>query len=314
MKILLTLLIALLFGAIGTSAFADEPTPTTDPIADLQKIRFDSPPEALTQNRTYYVSDENELHLFRKVITPRKGIYLGLGSDPNYVFGAWAQAEYMILLDFDQNIVDLHRIYGAFFIESANVEAFLTLWTKDGEEAAHAAIEKHHPKRANWLKRIYADARRRVPARLEWMNTAFPENGAPTFLNDPAQYTFIRKMWQEGRIRPVRGDLTKEKAMSDVAAFARKHDLEVRTLYLTNAEYYFPFETGEYVNNITGLPMPDDSVVLHTFPRSQTEYRQIYESGPVYQKYVKSGKYENLRALLRRTKQLEEGVYLFEMR
>ncbi|MEZ4462430.1 MAG: hypothetical protein R3E66_22445 [bacterium] len=267
---------------------------------DFKKIRRDPPPESLTQGHSYLTSDEAELYLFKDAVTERGGLYVGLGTDPNYVFAAWSKADVAVLVDFDQNVVDLHAVYGAFFKQAKTPQEFIALWEKTAEESAHAAIDAFDAKRAKRLKRIYKAGRKKVLARLEWMRDTWPGFGASTFANDAAQYTYVAKMWNEGRVHAVRGDLTKDKTMSDIAKFAKRRGLNLTTLYLTNAEYYFPFETEQYPSNIMGLPMPEDSVVLHTFPRSQKEYRYVYQTGPVYQAWIKSKKVEDLRALIRR--------------
>lgn len=281
---------------------------------DFQKIRRDPPPEQLTQGHSYLTSDESELYLFKDVVTPRGGLYVGLGTDPNYVFAAWSNAEAAVFMDFDQNVVDLHRVYGAFFLAAKTPAEFLQLWDKTNEAQAHAAIDAFDAKRAKWLKRIYTQGRKKVLARLIWMRDHWPEKGAQTFVSDQTQYDYCVRLWKEGRVYSVRGDLTKDKTMSDIAKFAKRRGLNITTLYLTNAEYYFTFATGDYVKNITGLPMVDDSVVLHTFPRSQKEYRYIYETGPVYQAWVKSGKVADLRELMqRRAKRVEGQEWLFRI-
>lgn len=310
MRAFVIVLLLLLCGT-ATPAFAQS-SPFGE---DFHKIRRDPPPEQLTQGHSYLTSDESELYLFKNVVTPRGGLYVGLGTDPNYVFAAWANADAMILMDFDQNVVDLHRVYGAFFRVAKTPAEFLALWDKDNEAAAHTAIEAAEPKRAKWLKRIYAQGRKKVKARLEWMRDTWPPLGAQTFASDQTQYDYCVKMVVEDRVHAVRGDLTKDKTMSDIAKFARKHGLQISTLYLTNAEYYFEFATGDYIKNITGLPMPDDSIVLHTFPRSQKEYRYVYEPGPVYQAWVKSEKVKDLRELIqRRAKKVEGTEWLFTIR
>ncbi len=274
---------------------------------DLKKIRRDPPPESLTQGHSYLTSDEAELYLFKPYVTPRGGLYVGIGTDPNYVFAAWSKADVAVLVDFDQNVVDLHQVYAAFFAKAATPAEFLALWEKKNKEAADAAIDAFDAKRAKRLKRIYQAGRRKVLPRLEWMRDEWPKLGAATFASDLEQYKYVAKMSNEGRIYSVRGDLTKDKTMSDLGKFAKKHNLFVTTLYLTNAEYYFTFETGDYVANITGLPMEDDSIVLHTFPRSQKEYRYIFETGPHYQAWLKSGKMADLRELIRRRAKKVEG-------
>ena len=82
----------------------------------------------------------------------------------------------------------------------------------------------------------------------------------------------MRKLWLEQRVFPVRGDLTADTAMQDIAAALRKVGTPLRALYLSNAEQYFPY--GEkFRRNIIVQPFDDRSLVLRGYP--STAYSQI---------------------------------------
>ena len=82
----------------------------------------------------------------------------------------------------------------------------------------------------------------KVKQRLERLRKRHQRLGVASFLTDNDQYRHVRKLWELDRVRPVRGDLTQDKALTDVAAFARAAKLPVRSIYLSNAEDYFSYE------------------------------------------------------------------------
>ena len=47
------------------------------------------------------VGNEDHLDLFRPAVKDKGGLYIGVGTDQNYLLGAWARAEALVLMDFD---------------------------------------------------------------------------------------------------------------------------------------------------------------------------------------------------------------------
>ncbi len=93
-------------------------------------------------------------------------------------------------------------------------------------------------------------------------------------------------MVRAGRVHAVRGDVTKHRTLRDIAAFANKACLPIRTLYLSNVEGYIDYYIPNYRKNIIGLPGDADSVVLQTDPSGGHTYRYVAQPLSVYRDWI----------------------------
>ena len=57
----------------------------------LVAVRSDPPPKSLILDRHYSTSNELRQYLYRHKIKPAGGLYIGVGSEQNYVLGGWAR-------------------------------------------------------------------------------------------------------------------------------------------------------------------------------------------------------------------------------
>ena len=75
----------------------------------LADIPTDPAPAHITNDAHFLTSNENQHFFWKKAIEAAPGgIFIGIGTDQNYVMAPWGRPEYLILVDFDQMIVDLH--------------------------------------------------------------------------------------------------------------------------------------------------------------------------------------------------------------
>lgn len=283
---------------------------------DLRAIRADPEPEALVRDATYFISNESEQYLYKDILVPAGGMYIGIGGEQNYLFIGWREPEVVVLFDFDQNIVDMHNIYALFFQESKTPDELLNWWKKGDEtkKKVYELIDTHHSdkKLRKRLKFIYRSSRALVYRRLKWLKRTYKKKGVPTFLTDQKQYDTVVSLFTKQRLVSVRGDLTKERTMHDISQLATKHKLLVKTAYFSNAEYYFTYRAGNFRNNVNELPADDTSYVLNTIARTNTEYYYIYTPIPLYKKWVSWKKMKNLLRLRKYyAKQLKEDVHLY---
>jgi len=102
----------------------------------------------------------------------------------------------------------------------------------------------------------------------------------------------------------VRGDLTADQTVLDIAAAAKAASLPVRVLYVSNAEAYFrPYPPG-YLRNMAALPMDERSVIIRTCgfkpdwsPDPLYEYN--VQPGDNFQRWMNTMKAGSVRTLLR---------------
>ncbi len=244
--------------------------------APLLAIRNDPPPPATTRNTHYWVSNEGAHHLWRERISDLGGALVGVGTDQLYLMAGWQQPELLIPMDFDIEIVKVHRLYGIAFANAATPQAFMDLWNRKPTGtpplAAFVETDVQDPTLRKELLRSLRTANIVIHARLRQLVRLYAPRQVACFINDQTQYDRVRNLWLEQRVFPVRGDLTADTTMQDIAAALRKVGTPLRALYLSNAEQYFPY--GErFRRNIMVQPFDDRSLVLRGYP--STAYRQI---------------------------------------
>ena len=105
---------------------------------------------------------------------------------------------------------------------------------------------------------------------------SYEEREIPTFLTDQEQYDFIRNLWAEGRVFPIRGDLTADTTMVDIANTLERLGLDLGLLYPSNAEQYFDF-TPEFRRNIIVQPFDENSLLIRTRPMQILGYPEDEE-------------------------------------
>jgi hypothetical protein len=272
-----------------------------DVAASLAKIPTDPRPEQITRNIHYTTSNETRHYLFEGEIKDDGGIYIGVGAEQNYIFAGWSRPEILILMDFDQWIVDLHHAYSVIFKHAATPREFLAHWSKKNKKETQKLIAAEIPNKrlAKRVQNVFKYSRPRVNKHLWELRKLYKKERSKIFLTDQEHYDFLKGLVEAGRVRPVRGDLTAAGTMKGIAAFAKKHSIHIGTLYLSNAEYYFTFKTGRYRRNILDLPFDERSTVLHTHPYGGVHYRYIYHSGHNFQEWLKSRKVSAFRGLMK---------------
>ena len=103
-----------------------EPFPT-EWAETFGEVEPDPKPDKLTRNSHYWVSDEKRHDLFREAIADKGGVFIGLGTDQNYLMAAWAKPEVLIPLDFDQMVVYLHYAFRVAFLNAKTPKQFIEL-------------------------------------------------------------------------------------------------------------------------------------------------------------------------------------------
>ncbi|HWN67904.1 MAG TPA: SUMF1/EgtB/PvdO family nonheme iron enzyme, partial [Haliangium sp.] len=277
----------------------------------LAALRPDPPPEKLNRDSHFIVSDERHHRLFRDEIADRGGIYIGVGTDQNYTMAAWARPEVLILLDFDQVIVDLHAVYRLAFLAARDIEDFRALWSQDDPRlGALVDATWTNPVERRRYRRAWRHGRRIIPRRVHLQSRLMTKAGASWFLSDEAQFRWVADMYRAGRVIAVRGDLTGDLTVRDIATAARDLGLPVRVLYLSNAETYFPTYPASYRRNMAELPMDERSVVLRTYPTMPAWspdplYEYVLQSGANFQRWMSASQHVTLRDMLRGRRQDE---------
>jgi len=282
-----TLFMAVAVVSFGATALA-APAPLAPDLQEaLHAIRADSRPKELVKGTHYVMSNEPKQWLFRGALTTPGGIYVGVGAEQNYLFMGWSRPEVAILVDFDELIPRLHDAYASIFRRADTSAAFLAAWTAEGHEQSLSWIrEDYQPPILKRVSDAWKFARPRATKHLHDLAADYAARGLPSFLSDPAQYAFVRDLVRSGRVHAVRGDVTKTRTMKDIAAFATRACLPIRTLYLSNVEGYINYYIPGYRKNILRLPGDAQSMVLQTDPSGGHTYRYIAQPLSVYRDWI----------------------------
>lgn len=268
--------------------------------AALQAIRFDPKPPKLIRDVHYTTSNERHLRLFQQTARERGGIQLGVGAEQNYLLAGWSRPELVICMDFDQYITDIHVIYGLLFGASRNAEELIAWWSVESKERFSELLEDAvpDPARRKLLTSMHGREGPSISRHLGRQAANYKTLGLATWLTTQEQFDFVRGLWSQGRVIPVRGDLTGPNSLKDIAAVAARFGLPVRLFYLSNAEYYFEYRDGDFRTNVEALPFDERSVVLHTHP-TKHDYLYFYHSGENFRAWATNPRVKWFRAVKR---------------
>jgi len=250
-----------LIGTLWGVSYAQAPL-SPEVVQRFLGIEPDPLPKKLAADAHFVVSDEGAHYLFKNAITDLGGCMVGVGTDQNYLMAGWAKPEILIIADFDQVVVDVHRLYRLAFIHCATPSEFIRAW-KDASILKWLDTEGLSPSEQKRLEKVYQKSRNLVVDRLARIRATYRKVKVKTFLDDQKQYDFLRSLFMSNRVFALRGDLTGNKTYRQIGETLRSLGIPVRVLYLSNAEKYFECSQS-YRENMRSLPFDDKSVVLRT--------------------------------------------------
>ncbi len=270
----------------ATAAHA-EPLPPLDAAgrAQLAAPVEDPAPKTLLgqapglENKHYLVGNEWHLDLYAPKIKPLGGAYLGVGSDQAYILLGMVRPQVAWLTDYDDLVVELHKIYFAFFAEAADNEAFIKLWNDETAGAAVLSKRLAADPQANELTKFYKRQRGRIAERLQRVSKGFSKAKAQCFLNDLETYGYVRSLVTGGRLRAMRVDLLADKGVTSIAAAAKAMGQPVRAIYLSNAENYWSY-SKQFRANLQALGFDDRSLVIRTVSTWDWNFDYSYNLQP----------------------------------
>lgn len=273
--------------------------------AHFEAIRSDPAPPAIVRSSHYYRTNENAHYVYRERVSDLGGVMTGVGSDQLYLLAGWARPEILVPLDFDAEITLTHRVFAAAFLASDTADALFALFDEESLASLLGLVQARYANDPDLESLLRTTRRAAGPLRdsLRSIRRRYREFGVPTYLTDAAQYEFVRGLFVEGRVFPVRGDLTADNAMLDLALAARRASLPLRLIYVSNAETYFEFGPA-YRRNIAAQPFDERSVFLRTFhsnlehPNGEPNYHYNIETGPHAAAMMLGSSISSVRTLL----------------
>jgi hypothetical protein len=213
--------------------------------------------------RSYLKTNEPRIGVVLPWVENRGGGYTGVASDQNYTFVAHARSQWVWLFDYDENVVRWHKVLRALVLEAPDRHAFVAFFNDAHHKSGVAAIEKNaatDPQKANLVALFRAAATNlRSYYEKQEKNPGF----SYTWLGDDAMYSYVRLLYQQGRMAAFKGNMLDKNTMLSIGAAARALGVPMRIYYPSNAPEFWPF-TDEYRANVRGLPFDGDSVVVQT--------------------------------------------------
>lgn len=277
----------------------------------------DPPPPRLAADVHFPTSNERFLYLWRDALQPLGGVYIGVGTDQNYVLAGWSRPEVLVLMDFDQMVVDINAIYRLMFLNASDPKDFIKLWSKQSLKEVEHIFEQAYPEKDSFdsIWKLFKSVRRQIEIRLAVMTNDFKDQKLPFFLSDPEQYQHLATLFKQNRVVTLRGDLTATHAVQSIAAAAKTANVPVRVLYLSNAERYFPY--GEaFRQNMLALPFDERTVVLRTTGLGTwakgDPFWYFVQSGNDFREWLKSPQVLDVSQLISQ-RQAEQKRYLFSI-
>ncbi len=212
------------------------------------------------------ISNESRLELYYDKIKNIGGGYLGVGGTQNFLLAAWANPDWIWLMDFTRRVVAANHIHIAFLKSAETPDQFRKLWNVQSRKEAIKIIEDeyaNHPDLA-YFKNTWNIGRQYIPWRFSVVDRLVRKRNYKIWLNDQELYQRMRSLAQRGRIKPVRGNLNGSTTVLGIAETARKMRVPVRIIYFSNAEEYMKSYSPEFIKNFSSLPADDSSLVLRT--------------------------------------------------
>lgn len=285
-------------GLPSSSASASATTPPLDPArvsAVLGAVRADPLPAVLVKGTHYFVSNELRTHVWSHAFAQQPalgGMMIGVGTEQNLLLAGWLRPDLLVLMDFDQVVVDLNAVHLAAVAASDTPTAFLEAWRAPGAPSIRAQLEREGVRTSERVE-LLKNSRALLANRFQFWLTEHDKRGIKHAFADAAQYETLRRLVLGRRVLTVRGDLTGGRTMKDLGKAARELGVPVRALYLSNAEDYFPYWTGFFRENLAALPFDERSVVLHTLARDKVHYWYVVQPATHFVGWARGGRVRN---------------------
>jgi hypothetical protein len=255
-----------------TGGAVAEPAPVDPwgPITEEQRavLLAGDEEERITTPEHYVQTNEWRHDVWFPYLADKRGIYLGVAADQNYTLAAVAKSEFMLLMDLDWRVTELHRAYEVLIEASEDAKTLHERFHEDNADASAKLIEdalrgKVDDGRLKQIVTSWRGARETVYRHLAKVITRTHEGAASSWLSNPEYYAHIRKLYQNDRIRMLVGNLTGPQTLTTVAAVAEGLGLPITVVYLSNAEEYYDYTT-QYRKNIKALPTNENTILLRT--------------------------------------------------
>lgn len=285
------------------------------------------------RDKEHYVTT-NEFHheLYDPYLRGLGGAYAGVGTDQNFTLIAWSRSRIAFLMDYDPVVVSINYAHRAFILAATTRQKYLYFWKPQNKQKGAALLRRvyhNHPEKEAIVD-AYLFARKPInfhyhilqKRRFGWNYHRMKPDPTRRNLRDKrdynwihqeSDYLYIRKMFQQDRIRVMKGDLLLDKSLRGIGTICRKMNMPFRVLYMSNAEEFWKYPPS-FRQNILNLPMDQHSVIVRTRFTSKYGPRldawiYILQQGPHFQTMLKDPKHEKVDAMMVNYKNIVRGLF-----
>jgi len=212
----------------------------------------------------YYTSNETRYDLWYPQIDNLGGAYMGVGPDQNYSLAVAANVELVILMDYDVEVLALHKMYFVLVKECEKPQCVIDLLDrKKTDEVYEKAKAMFDEPTARFIKAIHKGSGSHILKNHRARIKQGLDKGGKFWLTDDAMYTRWRTLVMAGRVKTYPGDLTKGVTMTQIAAALKQLNIPLRVLYFSNAEEFWKYPKA-FRDAIAAMPFDEKSVVLRS--------------------------------------------------
>lgn len=272
------------------------------------------------------ITNEDRLDIFFPHVHNRGGGYIGLGSFQNFTLAAWARSEYIYLVDFTRIVVAVNKINIELIKRSETPAEFMAWWKRKNRSKREKVIKEVFGEHDNYRFFVTSSRKAALYQRKRFRLEKKFSRMRPyeTWLTRQSDYSYIRKLALENRIKPLKGNIEGTTTILSIAEAYKKMDVPVRVIYLTNAEEYFSRYSKQFRKNWRAVPTDGYSVAVRTISVSRWLYpwapgsdystkrgfHYIAQEAENFQKWLKHGSPAlNLKAMMKKaTVYKKEGL------
>jgi len=219
---------------------------------------------------SYITSNEHEQHRWLPYIQNLGGGYVGVGSDQSYSFIAAARSQWAWLFDYDPVVVRVHHLLRLVILEHETPAELVAQLAPSRRRSLRELVAKRAPtEQRTELDRTALAVGDALHAIYKKRLDAPPKAAGFDWLLHPEQYRYIRRLYQQGRIQALKGNLLTDVTMPSIGASARALGVPIRILYTSNADDQWQLPR-QFQRNVLALPFDDQTVALRTiYPKHQ---------------------------------------------
>jgi len=245
---------------------APAPPDLSKPLTDAQEEILKSiTGEKLGETKEhYYTSNETRYDLWYPQLDNLGGAYMGVGPDQSYSLAVAANVELVILMDYDVEVLGLHKMYFVLVNECETPKCVLDLLERKNNDLVFEKAKARYDERtARLVKAIHKGAGGHILKNHRARIKQALNEGGKFWLTDDTMYKRWRTLVQAGRVKTYAGDLTKGVTMTQIAGALKQLNIPLRVLYFSNAEEFWKYPKA-FRDAITAMPFDDKSVVLRS--------------------------------------------------